>query len=145
MSSDEIADLNQEGKAEDRRAAANLVTTLSSYIITASLAILGAQAVLTTFVLDNREHLGGYYVVGGLGTCALVGSILVGGAAIYEIISAGFVGDWRITTRGRSFNTQALLALLGVILVIVSAFLGDTKPQPDGTALSHQTSYLRTF
>jgi hypothetical protein len=119
---------NEGGTIDDRRAASSLVTTLSSYVITAALAVLGAQAVLATFVIDRREHLTSFYVVGGFGTAALVGSIIIGGAGVYEIISAGARGDWRITTRGGKFNIQAWLALIGTILVIASAFLGDAKP-----------------
>jgi hypothetical protein len=116
------------GTVDDRRAASSLVTTLSSYVITAALAVLGAQAVLTTFVVDKREHLTWFYRVGGLGTVALVGSIIIGGSGVYEIIGAGARGDWKITTRYRKFNLQSWLALLGTILVIASAFLGDAKP-----------------
>lgn len=116
------------GTADDRRTASGLVTTLSSYVITAALAVLGAQAVLATFVIDRREHLTAFYVVSGCGTAALVLSILVGGAGIYEIISAGARGEWKVMTRRRKFNTQVWLALIGTILVVASAFLGDTKP-----------------
>jgi hypothetical protein len=115
------------GTVVDRRAASSLVTTLSSYIITAALAVLGAQAALTAFVIDKREHLTPFYVVGGLGTAALVGSIIAGGTAVYEIIVAGAQGDWKIKTRGGTFNLQASLALVGTILVIASAFLGDAR------------------
>jgi hypothetical protein len=124
-----------QASPEDRRTASSLVTTLSSYLITAALAVLGAQAVLTTFVIDKREHLIWFYLVGGLGTVALVGSIALGGAGAYEIIAAGSRGDWKITTRGSKFNVQTWLALIGTILVIASAFLGDAKPQPQKTAI----------
>jgi hypothetical protein len=116
------------GTIDDRRAASSLVTTLSSYVITAALAVLGAQAVLATFVIDRREHLTSFYVVGGCGCAALILSIIVGGAGVYEIIAAGARGDWKVTTRGGKFNIQVWLALLGTLLVIASAFLGDPKP-----------------
>ena len=119
------------GTTDDRRTASGLVTALSSYVITAALAVLGAQAVLATFVVDRRQHLTAFYVVGACGTTALVLSILVGGSGIYEIISAGALGDWKIRTRRRKFNAQVWLALIGTILVIASAFLGDTKPSSD--------------
>jgi hypothetical protein len=124
------------GTPDDRRAASSLVTTLSGYIMTAALAVLGAQAVLATFVIDRREHLTSFYVVGGFGAAALIGSIIVGGKGVGEMIGAGARGDWKIKTRGDKFNIQAYLALIGTILVIASAFLGDSKPpQPQATWL----------
>jgi hypothetical protein len=132
------------GSVDDRRAASSLVTTLSSYIITAALAVLGAQAVLATFVIDRREHLTSFYVVGGFGTAALVGSIIVGGAGVYEIIDAGARGEWKITTRGGKFNIQAWLALIGTVLVIASAFLGDAKSSSkEGTSAGDSTASAR--
>jgi hypothetical protein len=128
------------GTPDDRRAASSLVTTLSGYLMTAALAVLGAQAVIATFVIDKREHLTSFYVVGGFGTAALIGSIIVGGAGVGEIIGAGARGDWKIKTRGSKFNLQAYLALIGTILVIASAFLGDSKPpQPQAIGERHQT------
>jgi hypothetical protein len=125
--------MNDSGTIDDRRAASGLVTTLSSYVITAALAVLGAQAVLATFVIDRREHLMSFYIVGACGTVALILSILFGGAGVYEIIRAGARGDWKVTTRHGKFNIQSWLALIGTVLVIASAFLGDAKP-PVGKA-----------
>jgi hypothetical protein len=131
------------GTLDDRRAASSLVTTLSGYIMTAALAVLGAQAVLATFVTDKREHLTSFYVVGGFGTAALVGSVIVGGMGVGEIIGAGARGDWKIKTRGSKFNIQAYLALIGTILVIASAFLGDSKPpQAQATGVAYPVPQL---
>jgi hypothetical protein len=91
-------------------------------------------------VIDKREHLTSFYVVGGFGTAALVLSIIVGGMGVGEIIGAGARGDWKIKTRGSKFNTQSVLALVGTILVIASAFLGDDKPpQAKATGIGSPT------
>jgi hypothetical protein len=118
----------ETGSIEYRRTASGLVTTLSGYVITAALAILGAQAVVATFVIDRRQHLTGFYVVSASGTALLIGSVLLGGAGMDEIVRAGANGNWKIRTRYGKFNWQALLALAGTVLVVVSAFLGDPKP-----------------
>jgi hypothetical protein len=115
---------------EDRRAASNLVTTLSGYLITAALAVLGAQAVVVTFVIDRRDHLTSFYYVSGFGMAGLVGSIILGGAGIDEIVVEGAKGNWKIRTRRGKFNWQAILVLVGAILVAVSAFLGSPKLKP---------------
>jgi len=67
-------------------------------------------------------------VVTGAGTLALVSSIVFGGLGIYEIALAGARGQWKVETRYGKFNLQSILALLGTVLVVVSAFLGNAKP-----------------
>ena len=126
--------------ADDKRAASNLVTTLSGFVITAALAVLGAQAVVATFVIDRREHLTWFYVVSGFGAAALVLSIIVGGLGIDEIVAAGARGEWKHRTRGGKFNIQSILALIGAILVMASAFLGDTKKTPAKAAARGATA-----
>jgi predicted NodU family carbamoyl transferase len=116
------------GSIEDHRQASSLATSLSTYVATATLALLGAQAVIATFVVDKRTHLLAFYVVSGFAAAALILSIIFGGLGAYELISAGRSGDWRISTRHRKFNVQSLLALIGALLVVLSAFLGDAKP-----------------
>jgi hypothetical protein len=113
--------------AEDRRAASNLVISLSSYVMSAGLAVLGAQAVVATFVVDKRDDLDVFYVVSVAATTCLVLSIIIGGRGMYEIIGKGAKGDWRIRTERGHFNKQALLVLVGTIFVVLSAFLGHTK------------------
>lgn len=115
---------------EDARAASSLVTTLSGFVITAALAVLGAQAVVATFVIDRREHLTAFYAVSAVGAAALVLSIIFGGLGIDEIVVAGASGNWKYRTNGGKFNIQSILALVGAILVMASAFLGDTKKTP---------------
>jgi hypothetical protein len=118
------------GNAEDKRAASSLATTLSGFVITAALAVLGAQAVVATFVIDRRDHLGSFYGVSAAAAAALVLSIIFGGLGIDEIIAAGAGGNWKHRTTGGKFNIQSILALVGAILVMASAFLGDTKKAP---------------
>jgi hypothetical protein len=52
--------------------------------MTAALAVLGAQAILVTFVIGNRIPLDGFYVVSALGGMALVASLVWGGHGIYD-------------------------------------------------------------
>ena len=113
--------------AEDTRAAASLVASLSSYVITATLAVLGAEAVIVTFVFDKRTDLTGFYVFSGIAVVSLVASIVLGCAGVYEIASRGRTGEWVIKTRRGKFNAQAVLALVGLIAVVISAFLGTPK------------------
>jgi hypothetical protein len=119
--------MSRSGSTDDMRAAASLTTALSSYLITAALAVLGADAIVATFVIDKRQHLIAFFVVNAVGLVALVFSIIFGGRGIYEIVKSGYEGEWRIKTRHRDFNCQAILVLLGTILVVVSSLLGCPK------------------
>lgn len=113
--------------AEDQRAAANIAVSLSSYVIAASLAVLGAQAAIVTFVLDKRDAVVVFYLVSIAACIALVVSVISGGKGITEIYKKGHAGDWAVRTLRGYFNWQAVLSLLGVLLVVLSAFLGAAK------------------
>jgi hypothetical protein len=121
-------DLPPQSSRDDLRTASGMATALSSYVITAVLAVLGAQAVVVTFVLDRRTSLDSFYAVSAMATAALIGSVLFGGRGIWELTASGADGHWKIRTSKHLFEKQAVLALFGVTLVIVSAFLGHSKP-----------------
>jgi hypothetical protein len=115
----------------EKRAATGIAVNLSSYLITGSLAVLGAQAVVVTFTLDKKENLIAFGVVSFLAFVSLIGSIYFGGKGIDELTKSGYRGEWAITTRGGRFNSQAILTLVGVLLLGISTLLGSPK---DATA-----------
>jgi hypothetical protein len=101
---------------------------LSGQIVQAALGVVAVQAVIATWVIDRRVHLTWFYVVSACAVGALLLSIIVGGRGVAEIIGKGYHGTWLIRTKRHKFNAQAILTLLGAILVVVSVFLGDPKP-----------------
>jgi hypothetical protein len=111
---------------DDRRQAASIVTSLSSSVTSASVALLGAAAIITTYVADKYEHLLPFYIVMGVATLALVWSLLQGGEGIYEIAKTGFDGNWTIHSERRRFNKQVAWMLGGVALLVASSVLGLT-------------------
>jgi hypothetical protein len=117
------------GTIDDRRAASNITATLSSYLMTAALGVIAAEAVIVTFVLDKREHLAWFYLFSAVGLVSSVASIFFGGKGIFKLTKRGFDGDWVIRTTGGHFNRQAWFALSGVVLVAFSAFCGNSKPE----------------
>lgn len=125
--------------SEDRRAAANIVASLSSYLITAALTIIGAQAAIVTYIIDKREKLACFYGVSGVALVFLVTSVILGGRGMAEIYKKGYAGDWIIKTSKGAFNLQTLSCLLGAILVAASVFLGATKEDRP----SESTEYLQ--
>lgn len=116
------------GTVDDQRNAATIYASLSSYVMTASLGVIAAQAALATFVLDKRDHLGLFYVCMLAGIVASVVSIIFGGQGIAAIASGGFDGTWSLKPNGDSFNKQAISCLLGMVLLLASVFCGQTKP-----------------
>ena len=110
----------------EKRTASGIAVNLSSYLITGSLAVLGAQAVVVTFVLDKRDHLLIFALISILAFVSLIGGIVVGGKGIYELGRRGYDGTWDVVARSARFNLQALLTLAGVLLVAISTLLGDS-------------------
>jgi hypothetical protein len=122
------------GLPEDERSAANIYASLSSYVMTASLGVIAAQAALATFVLDKRDHLTWFYTCMVLGLTASVVSIALGGKGVDGIASAGFKGSWTLKPKHDYFNLQAVFCLLGMVLLLFSLFSGTTKPESPGPA-----------
>jgi hypothetical protein len=127
---------------DDPRTAAGMVASLSSYVASATLAVLGALAAIATFVIDKREHLGGFYALSGAAAVALIASIFVGGKGVYEIAENGAKGTWKTDTRRKKFAWQSGLALLGVILVGASILSGDKKQPTDNAELTRRVERL---
>jgi len=127
---------------DDPRTAAGMVVSLSSYVASATLAVLGVLAAIATFVIDKREHLGVFYALSGAAAVALVMSIYVGGKGVYEIAQEGAQGTWKTETRRKKFRWQSGLALVGVILVGVSIFMGDKKQTSDNAQLTRRVELL---
>ena len=115
------------GECEDRREAARLTTNLSSYVMSAALAVLGGQVAILTVFYEHLTHLSRFVVVAGLACTFSVLSIVLGGKGISEICRNGFEGNWEITTLRGYFNWQAILCLVSIGLVIWSTFLGTPR------------------
>src|SRR5262249_28605564 len=113
--------------AEDMRTAVQIKVGLSSYLTSGALAVLGAEAVIVTFVLDKREHLLWFYVAGAAGFAMLVYSMVLGSKGIAEAYKDGFQGNWKLDSSKGQFNRQAICALLGVVFVFASVLAGTPK------------------
>jgi len=117
------------GSDEDKRLAATTTVSLSSLLITVSLGVIAAQAVIVTFVLDKRHDLVLFTFFSGLGLLSSVISIIFGGRGIAELLKRGFDGDWVCKTDTGHFNRQAITVLVGLIAVAISVFCGDSKSE----------------
>jgi hypothetical protein len=126
---------SSSGTPEDRRAASNLTATLSGLLVAVALGALGAEAAVFVFVIDKRTHLLGAYIVSGIAVVLLVCSIFLGGVGISQMVSKGAKGNWIFQTplgKFSPFNAQAVLVLVGGVLVVVLVFLGDQTSSDPG-------------
>jgi hypothetical protein len=110
-----------------------MTASLSSSITSASVAVLGAAAVVTTYVADKYEDLAFFYVVMAAAAATLVESLLLGGSGVYEIAQKGYDGGWAIATEKRSFDKQVKWMLAGIALLLLGAFIGLSAKRRDTT------------
>lgn len=92
------------GTVEDKRAASNITATLSSYLMTAALGVIAAEAAIVTFIFDKRQHLAWFFLLSVLGLASSVASIYFGGKGIFKLTKQGFDGDWVIKTSGETLT-----------------------------------------
>jgi hypothetical protein len=129
----DLGGANMPGMIDDRRAASNITASLSSYLMTVALGVIAAEVVIVTFVFDKREHLFWFDLFSGVGLAASTLSIYFGGKGIAQVVKRGSDGDWIFKTQGGHFNTQAYLALAGLLLVAISVFCGSPKSEKPST------------
>jgi cell division protein FtsB len=117
------------GTAEDRKAAVSMWVTLSSQVITATLAILAVEGAFVTYVVDKRLPGAVFYALITLSALSLIFSILSGGVGISRLTVAGSHGRWELREGSSNFGMQSLACLVGVSLFFLSIFLfsGGTK------------------
>lgn len=117
------------GRPEDVREAANMRASISTYVSTVALAVLGAEGALYTYYLEHRlvaPWATGAFIVAAL---AIVVSIFLGGKGTNTLSSRGYYGDWDIFALAGTFSAQSLFALLSVVLLAAVMFWG-TGPLP---------------
>lgn len=102
--------------------------TLSSQVITATLAVLAVEGAFATYVLDKRLPGAAFYTLMALSALSLIFSILSGGVGISRLTVAGSTGRWELREGNSNFGMQSLACLVGVSLFFLALFLsGGTK------------------
>lgn len=113
---------------QDERQAAALKTSISSYVGTATLAVIGGGVALFTYIQQNFVPGGLFYLCIALGALLLVVSFILGGRGADATARALATGAWSTETSKSEFNGQAVFTLLGLIFVLGAAVLGATAP-----------------
>lgn len=114
-------------ESEDRRTAAKMQVTLSTFVLTAGLSIIAAEAALAAFYLDN--HPAARWANGSLLIAALfvIIGFIAGGRGINALSEQGYHGSWDIVAVAGCFNCQAIFTLVAALLVITAVAFGQSS------------------
>jgi len=134
---------------DDRSAAAGVLSNLSGFIISASLAMLAIEGALLAFVLGDRVAGTIFFVVFSLSFLSFVFSIFCGGWGVTRTAERLAAGRWTISIGSGWFSAQAGFAFLGLLLFGASALVSgtprETEIQKLLTELTLQTRTLQSF
>jgi hypothetical protein len=119
-------DPDKEGDEEDVRQSANISVAISNYVATAALGVLAGSVVLFTYVSGAFALEAGFYLLIGAGVVSLVASIFVGGRGSAAVAKAVGRAEYHPNKKSQLYNWQAILTLLGLVLVLISAVAGVT-------------------
>lgn len=104
--------------------AASMKVGTSHYVATSALAVIGGASALYTYISQTFEPSTGFYVLMVLGLVALVLSIILGGRGADDATAAVATGSWSFSTGADVFNLQAILTLVGLVLVLAGTIVG---------------------
>lgn len=120
---------NKIENQENQKEAINIGITLSTQLIASALTMITVVAAIIVFIVEKREVTATFYVITFLSFASFVTSIFFGGKGINAIREQGFNGSWSLNVSKRFFNAQAGLSLLGLLLILLSAFIGENKKE----------------
>jgi hypothetical protein len=112
---------------ENERQGATLKVGISNYVGTASLALIAGAVVLFTYIQQFYRLSWVFYLFMMLALAALVVSFIFGGWGSNSTAKAVANGTWSGGTQTTDFNLQAILTLVGLLLLLVAAGLGLTS------------------
>jgi hypothetical protein len=124
--------------AEDERLAVTIKTTLAGSLLAAVFAIIAVQTALVVFVMDKRDHLGTFAAVEITAAVLVIGSAILSAKGIAKVYKAGHSGAWNIDAGKPFFSAQAITGGLGLLLIVISAFCGNPKPDPPKEPAGYQ-------
>jgi preprotein translocase subunit SecG len=97
---------------------------ISNYVGGAALAVIGGAAALYTYISQTFDPSGLFDVLMLVALLCLVASIFLGGRGADATTVAVANETWTTRSAGNDFNLQALLTLLGLLLVLGATVLG---------------------
>ena len=138
---DRAGEQERKGTADAARAAANIQVTICSYVLTAGLAVIAAEAGLGTFYLEHRSLALWAAIALGVAPVLVIIGFILGGSALNAISEDGYDGKWdTFYDVSGKFNWQATCTLVGALMVLVVAVWGST---PTDVGAQKQIEALR--
>jgi hypothetical protein len=126
MSGDELTD--------DQRTAATIPAGISNYVASAALAVLAGATALFTYVSQQFDAPSTFDWAMGIGAGVLVLAIFLGGRGSATLTRQIADGTWDAEKKICTYNWQAILTLVGLVLVLVATVIGTTaEPSTDKT------------
>lgn len=113
---------------EDERQAATLKVGISSYVGTATLALIAGVVAIYTYVRQYFEAPWAFSVVALVAVLLLVSSFVLGGKGADKTAERVGQGTWNHQTKTPEFEGQAILTLIGLIALIAAAMIGTLSP-----------------
>jgi glucan phosphoethanolaminetransferase (alkaline phosphatase superfamily) len=113
---------------DNERQGATLKVGISSYVGTATLALIAGAVALFTYIQQHYRLSWIFYLFIMLALVALVASFIFGGRGANSTVKAVANGTWDGSTKTADFNRQAILTVIGLLFILVAAGLGLTSP-----------------
>jgi hypothetical protein len=135
---------------DSKNQAASIKVGISNYVGSAALAVLAGAAALYTYISQTFEPPTCFDIVMVIAVILLVAAIVFGGRGADKSANAVAAGTWSTNSAGESFNLQALLTLVGLVLVLIAAAIGANSQRREGaveervTRLERQVHRLET-
>jgi hypothetical protein len=114
------------GDPEDVRQSGTTSVAISNYVATAALGVLAGAVVLFTYVSGTFAVGSLFYWLIGAGVLILVASIFLGGRGSDAVAKAIGRKEYNPNKNSELYNWQAILTLIGLLLVVASAVAGVT-------------------
>ena len=120
---------------ENERQAAVLKVGISNYVGTATLAVLAGGVALFTYIQHNFNPSVVFYGFTAAAAVLLIASFFVGGRGAAKTANELATGTWKKNTRNRAVNWQALLTLVGTVVLMAATAVGtSSQHRPTTTA-----------
>jgi uncharacterized membrane protein len=119
--------------SESRNQAASMKVGTSNYVASAALAVIGGAAALYTYISQTFDPSTLFDVLMLLALACLVVSIVSGGLGADDATAAVAADTWTTDTSGAKFEIQAILTLVGLVLVLAATYVGATSERRESS------------
>jgi len=123
---------------EDKKAAIQLWTTVSTQLITATLAMMAVEGAFVTFFFDKRQPTTIFTVFSVLTLVWFILSIGFAVKGIGDLAQSGYGGEWKNELAVPKFKLQTYLCFLGLLFFFASLFFSGPAKEGESEKLVAQ-------